>query len=76
MIFSKRLRQEMDIFNYIHSSYKDEKFLKRIMITNVKRVSKGKKIDLSKLYSDGSYYTYEIDKEKKNSNKKISFTSF
>ena len=49
----------------IHSSYKDEKFLKRIMITNVKRVSKGKKIDLSKLYSDGSYYTYEIDKEKK-----------
>ena len=50
-------------------------FLKRIMITNVKRVSKGKKIDLSKLYSDGSYYTYEIDQEK-NSNKKISFTSF
>ena len=45
----------------IHSSYKNEKFHKRIMSTNAKKNKKDGKIELSKLYSDGSYYTYEID---------------
>jgi hypothetical protein len=49
----------------IHSSYKNERFLKRIMITNVKKDKKNNKVELSKLYSDGSYYTYEIDENKK-----------
>ena len=49
----------------IHSSYKNEKFLKRIMITNAKKNKKNNKVELSKLYSDGSYYTYEIDENKK-----------
>ena len=39
----------------IHSSYKNERLLKRIMITNVKKNKKNNKVELSKLYSDGSY---------------------
>ena len=35
------------------------------MITNVKKDKKNNKVELSKLYSDGSYYTYEIDENKK-----------
>ena len=49
----------------IYSSYKNERLLKRIMITNVKKDKQNNKVELSKLYSDGSYYTYEIDKKKK-----------
>ena len=49
----------------IYSSYKNERFLKRIMITNAKKDKKNNKVELSKLYSDGSYYTYEIDEKKK-----------
>ena len=48
----------------IYSSYKNERFLKRIMITNAKKDKQNNKIELSKLYSDGSYYTYEIDEKK------------
>ena len=33
------------------------------MITNIKKNQDGGKIELSKLYSDGSYYTYEIDED-------------
>ena len=49
----------------IYSSYKNERFLKRIMITNAKKDKQNNKVELSKLYSDGSYYTYEIDEKKK-----------
>ena len=45
----------------IHSSYKDNKFVKRVMITNVKKNKSRNKTELAKLYSNGSYYTYEID---------------
>ena len=34
------------------------------MVTNLNVKKKGENIELSKLYSDGSYYTYEIDKQK------------
>ena len=47
----------------IHSSYKDNKFIKRVMITNVKKNKSRNKTELAKLYSDGSYYTYEIDND-------------
>ena len=33
------------------------------MITNVKKNKVKDKVELSKLYSDGSYYTYEIDND-------------
>ena len=49
----------------IYSSYKNERLLKKIMITNAKKNKQNNKIELSKLYSDGSYYTYEIDEKKK-----------
>ena len=49
----------------IYSSYKNERFFKRIMITNAKKNKQDNKVELSKLYSDGSYYTYEIDEKKK-----------
>ena len=49
----------------IYSSYKNERLSKRIMITNVKKDKQNNKIELSKLYSDGSYYTYEIDEKKR-----------
>ena len=49
----------------IYSSYKNERFLKKIMITNAKKDKQNNKVELSKLYSDGSYYTYEIDEKKK-----------
>ena len=35
------------------------------MITNAKKDKQNNKVELSKLYSDGSYYTYEIDEKKK-----------
>mgnify|MGYP001337711075 FL=1 len=38
----------------IHSSYKNERLLKRIMITNVKKNKKNNKVEISKLYSNGS----------------------
>ena len=34
------------------------------MVTNLNEQKKGNVIEVSKLYSDGSYYTYEIDKKK------------
>ena len=36
------------------------------MITNAKKDKQNNKVELSKLYSDGSYYTYEIDEKEKN----------
>ena len=34
------------------------------MITNAKKDKQNNKVELSKVYSDGSYYTYEIDEKK------------
>ena len=60
----------------IYSSYKNESFLKRIMITNAKKGKKNNKVELSKLYSDGSYYTYEIDEEEKTVSRKAVVLAF
>ena len=60
----------------IYSSYKNERFLKRIMITNAKKDKQNNKVELSKLYSDGSYYTYEIDEKKKTVSRKAVVLAF
>ena len=60
----------------IYSSYKNERFLKRIMITNAKKDKQNNKVELSKLYSDGSYYTYEIDEKKKSVSRKSVVLAF
>ena len=36
---------------------------KRLMVTNVSSEQKGDITQVSKLHSDGSYYTYEINKK-------------
>ena len=48
----------------IESSYTGKSQIKRIMVTNFSLKKKGKIIELAKLYSDGSYYTYEKENEK------------
>ena len=48
----------------INSSYTGKSYKKRVMVTNLNEQKKGNVIEVSKLYSDGSYYTYEIDKKK------------
>ena len=48
----------------IKSSYTGKNHTKRVMVTNLSTKKSGENIELSKLYSDGSYYTYEIDKKK------------
>ena len=49
----------------VKSSYTGKINEKRVMILNAEKKNRGKIIELSRLYSDGSYYTYEIDKKKK-----------
>ena len=44
----------------IKSSYTGKSSNKRIMITNFRQSKKNKVEEFSKLYSDGSYYSYEI----------------
>ncbi len=44
----------------IKSSYTGKSYNKRIMITNHSKKKKGNLTELSKLYSDGSFYSYEI----------------
>ena len=60
----------------IYSSYKNERLLKRIMITNAKKDKQNNKVELSKLYSDGSYYTYEIDEKEKTVSRKSVVLAF
>ncbi len=48
----------------IKSSYTGKSDNKRIMITNHSKEKKGKITELSKLYSDGSLYSYEIEKNR------------
>ena len=62
--FPTKLNSKWTYSINIHSSYKDNKYVKRVMITNVKKNKVKDKVELSKLYSDGSYYTYEIDNDK------------
>ena len=60
----------------IYSSYKNERLLKKIMITNAKKDKQNNKVELSKLYSDGSYYTYEIDEKEKTVSRKSVVLAF
>ena len=46
------------------------------MITNAKKDKQNNKVELSKLYSDGSYYTYEIDEKKKTVSRKAVVLAF
>ena len=48
----------------IDSSYTGKSYKKRIMVTNLNNTRKGNVVEFSKLYSDGSYYTYQINKNK------------
>lgn len=48
----------------ISSSYTGKEYEKRLMITNVSTEKKNDIIQVSKLHSDGSYYTYKINKKK------------
>ncbi len=48
----------------IESSYTGKKNTKRVMVTNFNVNKKKKNLEVSRLYSDGSYYTYEIGKKK------------
>ncbi len=48
----------------IDSSYTGKSYKKRIMVTNLNNTRKGNAVEFSKLYSDGSYYTYQINKNK------------
>ena len=48
----------------IDSSYTGKSYKKRVMVTNTNQKKKGSITEISRLYSDGSYYTYEIDKKK------------
>ena len=48
----------------ITSSYTGKDYEKRLMVTNVSSEQKGDITQVSKLHSDGSYYTYEINKKK------------
>ncbi len=57
--FSKGLKWLYSI--KISSSYTGKNYEKRLMVTNIEAKKKKKKLDLSKLYSDGSFYTYQID---------------
>jgi hypothetical protein len=45
----------------ISSSYTGKDYEKRLMVTNIEAKKKNNKLDLSKLYSDGSFYTYQIN---------------
>ena len=45
----------------ISSSYTGKDYEKRLMVTNIDAKKKNNKLDLSKLYSDGSFYTYQIN---------------
>ena len=49
----------------IGSSYTGKEYEKRLMVTNVSTEKKNNIIQVSKLHSDGSYYTYEINKKTK-----------
>ena len=48
----------------ISSSYTGKEYEKRLMITNVSSKKTNDIVEVSKLHSDGSYYTYEINKKK------------
>ena len=48
----------------INSSYTGKEYEKRLMITNINTERKNNIIQVSKLHSDGSYYTYEVNKKK------------
>jgi hypothetical protein len=50
----------------IESSYTGKSQIKRIMVTNLNVETTGNITKLSRLYSDGSYYTYEKENEKLN----------
>ena len=54
----------MVILNHNLFSYTGKEYEKRLMITNVSNEKKNDIIQVSKLHSDGSYYTYEINKKK------------
>ena len=56
----------------ISSSYTGKEYEKRLMVTNVSAEKKNNILEVSKLHSDGSYYTYEINKKKKSNHKIIS----
>ena len=45
----------------ISSSYTGKEYEKRLMVTNIDAKKKNNKLDLSKLNSDGSFYTYQIN---------------
>tara|TARA_B100000282_G_C31605805_1_gene432288 strand:+ start:51 stop:755 length:705 start_codon:yes stop_codon:yes gene_type:complete len=47
----------------INSSYTGKEYEKRLMITNVNSKKKNNIVEVSKLHSDGSFYTYEINKQ-------------
>ena len=47
----------------ISSSYTGKEYDKRLMVTNVSSEKKNNIIQISKLHSDGSYYTYKINKK-------------
>ena len=48
----------------IKSSYTGKSHTKRIMVTNLSEKNKNNEKEFSRLYSDGSYYSYEIDNNK------------
>ena len=60
----------------IGSSYTGKEYEKRLMVTNVNTEKKNNIIQVSKLHSDGSYYTYEINKKTKTDYKVISCLAF
>ena len=60
----------------VESSYTGKSFEKRIMILNANENRKGNVIEVSKLYSDGSYYTYEINRKQKKVTRKSVVLTF
>ena len=50
----------------LKSSYTGKNYSKRIFVTNVKSRKKGDQIEILRLYSDGSYYSYVLTLKKRN----------
>jgi len=50
----------------IKSSYTGKNYNKRIIVTNVRSRKKKDQIEISRLYSDGSYYSYVLNLKERN----------
>ncbi len=60
----------------VESSYTGKSFEKRIMILNAEKKKNGNVFEVSRLYSDGSYYTYEINLNSKKVTRKSVILTF